>query len=716
MSDDELTTLASHLSQCAKCQETLATAAFSDDTVVAILRQPAAADPYEHEPAYRRGLAQVQAISSPRSGPSAEAGQDPLAGKNQLGVYSLLEPLGSGGMGVVYKAVHTRLRKTVALKVLSSRALARPDALNRFRREMQAVGVLDHPHIVRALDAGEADGVRYLAMELLAGEDLHSRVKRQGPLTVDEARSIVVQTARGLAVAHSRGVIHRDVKPSNLFLTLEGNVKILDLGLARLEARDGPAALHEPLTCSGLILGSVDFLAPEQALDGRAADARSDIYSLGCTLYYLLTGQPLHGGDTIVKKLLAHREARTPSLRQRRPDVSRALEAVFLRMLARDPARRFPDMESVVAALEDSARMGRDALARFRPHLISAASLLVMIGAALLLALALPHEAHVEPMDPPPVTVFTGHTHMAISLALSPDERRLVCGSGHLWQDDKMRTDGVDFCARVWNIDNPWPVLRLGDHNNVVNAVAFSADGQRILSADWHGVVNTYDGDSGERLAVFQQKECRGHHAAQFSADARYILFGGTDSVLRLCDTATGEVVWRLSDGNEILATMAISPDGRYVLSGGGGIWYSANYQPGSDFVIRLWDTSTGSVVGRLEGHTNQVRGLAFSPDATRALSTAMDGTLRLWDLASGQQLQQFNHETEVVALAFSPDGQRALSGGRDGLRLWDLETGEQLDYLVGHSELVRRVLFTRDGRTAYSSSYDGSVRRWSLP
>jgi tRNA A-37 threonylcarbamoyl transferase component Bud32 len=270
-----------------------------------------------------------------------------------LGEYVVLDKLGQGGMGMVLKARHRRMDRVVALKTLPPHAMREPEAVQRFFREVKAAARLVHPNIVTAYDAGEQEGIHYLVMEYVEGQDLATLVKQHGPLPVAQALDCLVQAARGLAYAHSQGVIHRDIKPGNLLVDRHGVVKILDMGLARLvlaPARD--AQTEEQLTASGQVMGTCDYMAPEQAVSTHQADHRADIYSLGCTLYRLLTGEPPYTGRTLMEMLVAHREAPIPSLRAKRPDVSEELEGVFRRMVAKRPEERYGTMVEVVGALE----------------------------------------------------------------------------------------------------------------------------------------------------------------------------------------------------------------------------------------------------------------------------------------------------------------------------------------------------------------------------
>jgi eukaryotic-like serine/threonine-protein kinase len=272
-----------------------------------------------------------------------------------LGPYVLDGWIAAGGMGNVFRATHRPMRRTVAVKVLHGGPARQRE---RFQREVEVAARLRHPHVITAFDAGEQDGVAYLVTEFVDGEDLGRLVKREGPLAVLRAVEHVRQAALGLRYAHEQGVIHRDVKPSNLILGRDGVVRILDVGLARAlrmgeEEPLPPEASSTPsLTGAGALLGTADYIAPEQAEDPRRADERADVYGLGCTLFYLLTGRPPYDGATTLDRLRAHRNSPTPSVRGVRRDVSPALDTVVGRMLAKNPAERPPDMAAVLAALD----------------------------------------------------------------------------------------------------------------------------------------------------------------------------------------------------------------------------------------------------------------------------------------------------------------------------------------------------------------------------
>lgn len=278
----------------------------------------------------------------------------------QLGQYQLLNCIGQGGMGVVYLAKHLTMERTVAVKILTPAFVGNADAIRRFRREVKASAKLSHPNIVAAFDAGEANGTHFLVTEYVEGQNLSRYVRNRGPMSASEGVELLLQIADGLAHAHARGTIHRDIKPSNLMLTTEGSVKILDMGLARLNeslGEDGPAA-DEPLTGSDIVLGTVGYMAPEQAFDPQGVDGRADIYGLGATLHFLLTGREMYAGKSRMETLLAHRDGAIPDLCTVRRDVPASLDAVFQKMVAKNKTQRY----STIEALQEDLIACREAI------------------------------------------------------------------------------------------------------------------------------------------------------------------------------------------------------------------------------------------------------------------------------------------------------------------------------------------------------------------
>jgi serine/threonine protein kinase len=363
LGQDDLERVAEHLERCDRCFQTLQMIDDPNDTLVRELRRPPEADPVSEDEC-RRIVEKAAILYHPpvdHTGSSDEAGAEGSCSLWRVGPYQILGPLGQGGMGAVYKARHSHLGKIVALKVLQARRMSE-SGVARFLQEMQAVGRLNHPNIVQAYDAA-VEGVPYLAMELVQGIDLAKLVDRHGPLPVADACECVRQAALGLQHAFEHGLVHRDIKPSNLMVTPEGVVKLLDLGLARLHgsapvgASDSSDAGADAGTMR--ILGTLDYISPEQARDSQAVDIRADLYSLGCTLYFLLTGRTVFGECTPSEKLFRHQARQPTPVRALRPAVPEALaEILETRLLAKAPGDRFATPAEAAAALGPFATGG----------------------------------------------------------------------------------------------------------------------------------------------------------------------------------------------------------------------------------------------------------------------------------------------------------------------------------------------------------------------
>ena len=357
--------IAEHLEGCGDCQSTVVMLGEQSDTFIQQLRLPAVPDSLETEDACQAAVERLAAgAAETRSGATAAL---PPSEIEQVGPYHIRGQLGVGGMGTVFEAVHTKLKRSVALKLLPASRWANPEAVARFEREMEVIGQLDHPNIVRASDAGEENGMHYLVMEHVDGLDLSRVASRVGTLTIADACEVARQAAIGLQYAHENHLVHRDIKPSNLMLAASGQrsaasgqqghraatVKILDLGLALLG--DSHAGQENELTTVGQLMGTLDYMAPEQGMDSHDVDARADIYSLGATLYKLLTGSAPFATpqyDTLLKKVTALANKPVTPIKQVRSDIPEGLAAVIDRMLSKDAADRFDTPEEVMAALE----------------------------------------------------------------------------------------------------------------------------------------------------------------------------------------------------------------------------------------------------------------------------------------------------------------------------------------------------------------------------
>jgi serine/threonine protein kinase len=277
-----------------------------------------------------------------------------------FGQYDLLEQLSKSTTGVIWKARHRMMGRVVALKVLARHAAGSVDFSERYLRTTKILSQLSHPNLVMASEAGREGDSFYLVMEYVDGQNLTVVLNARGPLPVADAVRCIFQAAQGLAYAHQHGVCHRDIKPGNLMVDRSGVVKVVGFGMARIEADSEMGAVgHDGLTQQGQILGTYDYMPPEQAIDSRTVDPRCDVYSLGCTLHALLIGRPPYPGKSITAQIMAHQGSPIPVLRTLRPDVPEWLDRVFAKMLAKRPEDRWQSMEEVITALTAGATQGQ---------------------------------------------------------------------------------------------------------------------------------------------------------------------------------------------------------------------------------------------------------------------------------------------------------------------------------------------------------------------
>lgn len=277
-----------------------------------------------------------------------------IAGKAEsllFAKYILQDKLGAGGMGQVYKAYHPEMGKLVAIKVVLSQSKLDEEAIKRFQREVKATEKLIHPNIITVLDSGSIKGQLFMVMELVEGKDLFELINEKGKLQDNEAVAYIIQAAKALEFVHANGVIHRDVKPANLIADSKGFLKLVDMGLAKFRTEDS-AQIVSMLTTNNAIMGSVDFMSPEQTVSTKNVDTRTDIYSLGASFYFLLTAKVMYPQKATLSKLISHRQAPISSLKTMRPDVSRKLEDIYTKMVAKKVEDRYQSMTEVILDLE----------------------------------------------------------------------------------------------------------------------------------------------------------------------------------------------------------------------------------------------------------------------------------------------------------------------------------------------------------------------------
>jgi serine/threonine protein kinase len=358
--------------------------------------------------------------------------------------YEIQELLGAGGMGRVFKALDRDLGRVVALKLIRREFMADTATVRRFGREARAAARLEHPNVVTIHHAHIAGDMPYLIMEYLEGTDLGRLVQQSGPLPVAQACDYIRQAALGLQHAHERGLVHRDIKPANLFLTDPGRqIKMLDMGLARVPQATGTEASGSALTDAGALMGTMDYMAPEQASDPTSVDARSDLYSLGCTFYYLLTGQPPFAHAKPLDKVIAHARDEALPVHQLRPEVPPAIARVVHRLLAKSPEERYPSAKALIKALDAALQVSaqerpeQQAKEELRPlnwkrswkwrRPAFAAVLLLAVAAILVTCLnRLPPHGEEHPAAQADLRTVTGLTDLRIAVRRERDDNRIA--------------------------------------------------------------------------------------------------------------------------------------------------------------------------------------------------------------------------------------------------------------------------------------------------
>ncbi len=694
-----------HVSACSVCQAELQTIAVRDDTLAARLRAPVTDDPYLKEDEYAALVAKAKALggSVPPVGESGAAADDVFPGQGSLGEYELLEKLGAGGMGAVYKARHKHLERFVALKVLSADRARDAQAVSRFYREMKAVGRVDHPNVVRATDAREIDGKPVLVMEYIAGMDLNAICKRAGRLTAADACEVIRQAALGLQAAHENGLVHRDVKPSNLMLTPNGQVKLLDLGLARLAADASPTPAAAEFTGAGMAMGTADYVAPEQVSDARGVDIRADIYSLGCTLYKLLTGQAPFAGAayrSAFDKMMGHVRDRARPITELRPDLPPPLAAAIERMMAKDRAGRHALPQEVADALTQFAAEAD--LVRLYREVAGGTACAEEADAALRSSPAQPARRDASAQ---PGTRRGWRGIVAAALTLVGVAALGSWGIVLTVRDDKGRETTVELppgSTATVGADGKIAVqLPTGQPKTAFSATADRGPNLAGLPAQedpWPGLAARPAQIPGlgrwqiETAAVRSQAR-----ALQFTPDGKRLVVGD-GSRIRVYDVPSFKLQRVLLGHTGPITSLAIHPAGNLVAAG--TCWSPE---------VRVWDLTTGIQKATTEKTTqfdHDVFGLAWSPDGTQLAVCAKiwnqtpRGSLHLL-VAQLANRQVLDKDLDFRRLCWSPDGKWIAAaktvGEESEVHLWEPEgkAGPVLP-VAGKIECIS---FTSDGR-----------------
>jgi hypothetical protein len=609
-----------------------------------------------------------------------------------LAGFEILEELARGGMGAIYKARQVGLNRLVALKVILPERLG-SEALRRFQREVRAAALLSHPNIVMVYHTDLEASRPFLAMEYVPGIDLWRLVKKAGPRPVRDACFYIRDAAQGLQHAYEKGLVHRDIKPSNLMVTpspleplpvgtptsRKPGIKILDMGLARVATIEDMGEAATSLTQDGIFMGTPDYISPEQAEDARSVDTRSDLFSLGGTLYYLLVGDVPYPGGSLMQKLRRLLTDPIPSAMARRPEVPVELDGIVQKMMAREPADRFQTPAEVVAALD--AFLGKPG------------------GAAPRLAARLGIRPTV-PASPAPATrqaataaSVPAHPSGVRALAVMADGKRLLSG-------------GQDETLRLWDTSRLQEMTCIAGDVGPVEDACLAPGGKwaascalRLFKSDM--VVQLWDLTSGR-----ERRRLKGHEdsvcCVAVAPEGRRVAGGSADKTIRIWALdQSGSPSLCLKGHTAQVTSVLFTKSGEGLLSGS------------HDGVVRLWDARTGAVKGIVDGQVGKVQAVALHA-GTKRMAIAGSG-LRLRQ-PSGSMIALNGHRGGVQCVAFSPNGQVLLSGGCDGtVRLWTAADGHLLHTFEGHSETVCAVVFSPDGHMAYSGGADGTLRRWVL-
>ncbi len=666
----------------------------------------------------------------------------PLAGR-RFGDYEVIEEIARGGMGVVYKARQLSLNRLVAVKMIQAGLLASPEMVFRFGAEAEAAGSLRHPNIVTVYETGEQEGHHYYSMDYVQGRNLAELVREQ-PLSAKHAVGYLEKIATAVHYAHQKGVLHRDLKPSNVIIDEQDQPHITDFGLAKRlissSAIGNPQSEME-LTLTGQLLGSPNFMPPEQASADRGhLGAASDVYGLGAILYFLLTGRPPFQAETLTVVLHQLANADPISPRQLNPSIPRDLETIALKCLEKDPRRRYQTAEELavelmrflagepiqarpVAAAEKAWRW-----CHRKPQmagLSAAAVLLFLLGFAGVTwqwrrAESQQQRAkageYVLAMNLAQQALKANNVGRALTLLV---EHQPVGKSGS--RNLKSKTDhGGGFEWRyLWQQCQNEAELVFGNLQSAIRSLEVSANGQWLFAGSDGGGAKIRNLATGEEIPLAAKRGIATYGA--FSPDSRYLLFSDQSpqgfGTIAVWDLQARRRLAPITDDRP-LGMLAFSPDGRRF---GFGV-----AQPPSGRLV-LMDFPSRKKLREIDLRVKLVDGLkgrewVFTPDNRSVIFTETEPecSMVFCDLAAGSEPQYFSGQREgITAMAISPDGRMLATGAGytdHDIQLWEVPSFRSLGELSGHAGWITALRFSPDGQMLASASADLTIRFWDAP
>ncbi|WP_017319066.1 serine/threonine-protein kinase [Mastigocladopsis repens] len=610
------------------------------------------------------------------------------------GRYIIARKLGEGGIGITYLAKNERdeLRviKTLREEILNHSTWKphQTKLKQDFRDEAIRLAVCRHPHIVQIENIFDEGNLPCMVMEYIAGEDLGSRLRRMGVLSEAEALLYIRQIGDALKVIHTKGLLHRDIKPRNIMLRAgKSEAVLIDFGIAR-EFIPNVIQRHTVYRTPG-------FAPPEQYELEAPRGEYIDVYALAATLYSLITG--------VIPRNADDRQCRNTPLETPKhfnPNISDTVNQAIMRGMDLQPNLRPQSVQEWLNLLDAN-------LAEVLPTQV-----ITLYSSPLIPSVVTSQKWQC-------VRTLRGHSSMVLAVAISSNGQLLASGSN-------------DNTIKLWQLETGKPLRTLGrwfsGHSNIVHAVALSPDGQLLASGSWDETIKLWQVTTGKQIRTLtshgnwinsvafspitskpsvQEEETYVGEFPLFGkvtvGQGLILASGGADSTIKLWQVSTGIEISTFIGHSDSVWSVAFSPDGQFLASGS------------ADSTIKLWHVNTGREIRTFTGHSFFVNSVAFSPDGQFLASGSADSTIKLWHVSTGQEIRTFTGHCDAVwSVAFSPNGNLLASGSWDKtIKIWQISTGSEICTLSGHSNYVRSVAFSPDGQSIVSGSDDDTIKIW---